>query len=146
MGLCVFSLPTSLVMIERIDILCPIIIIKAEVWTITHSLGLDHDTMVCAVCLSIFLFLSCVYTLECHNIHFKTNIKNKVSIWKEQQTRHKLLYLVYWKYPKLRFHAHSDYKANCTIHCFPWLLIVPCCHFHKNACKISSFIRSLGDV
>ena len=54
-GLCVFSLPISVVMIERIYILCLIIIIKSEVWTITHCLGLGHETMVCAVCLSIFL-------------------------------------------------------------------------------------------
>ena len=53
-GLCVFSLPISFVMIERIYILCLIIIIKSEVWTITHCLGLGHETMVCAVCLSIF--------------------------------------------------------------------------------------------
>ena len=52
-GLCVFSLPISLVMVERIY--CLIIIIKSEVWTITHCLGLGHETMVCAVCLSIFL-------------------------------------------------------------------------------------------
>ena len=54
-GLCVFSLPISFVMIERIYILCIIIIIKLEVWTIIHCLGLGHETMVCAVCLSIFL-------------------------------------------------------------------------------------------
>ena len=39
-GLYVFSLPISLVVIERIYILCVIIIIKSEVWTITHCLGL----------------------------------------------------------------------------------------------------------
>ena len=44
-------------MIERIYILCLIIIIKSEVWTITHCLGLGHETMVCAVCLSIFLWI-----------------------------------------------------------------------------------------
>ena len=38
-GLYVFSLPISLVMIERIYILCLIIIIKSEVWIITHCLG-----------------------------------------------------------------------------------------------------------
>ena len=54
-GMCVFSLPISFVMIERIYILCLIIIIKSEVWTITHCLGLGHETMVCAVCISIFL-------------------------------------------------------------------------------------------
>ena len=56
-GLCVFSLPISLVMIDRMYILCLIIIIKSEVWTITHCLGLGHQTTVCAVCLSAFLFL-----------------------------------------------------------------------------------------
>ena len=54
MGLCVFSWPISLLMIERVHILCLIIItIKSEVWTIIHCLG--HETMVCTVCLAIFL-------------------------------------------------------------------------------------------
>ena len=56
LGLYVFSLPISLEMIERIYILCLIIIIKSEVWPITHCLGLGHETMVSAVCLSIFLW------------------------------------------------------------------------------------------
>ena len=38
-------------------LLCLIIIIKWEVWTIIHCLGLGHETMVCAVCVFIFLFL-----------------------------------------------------------------------------------------
>ena len=54
--LCVFSLPISLLMIESIDILCLIIIINSEVWAITHCLGLGHEIMVPAVCLSIFLW------------------------------------------------------------------------------------------
>ena len=41
------------------DILCLIIIIKSEVWTITHCFGLGHETMVSAVCLPIFF---------CHDI------------------------------------------------------------------------------
>ena len=53
-GLCDFSLPISCVMIERIYELC-LIIIKSEVWAITHCLGLGHETIVCSVCLSIFL-------------------------------------------------------------------------------------------
>ena len=44
-------------MIERIYILSIIVIIKSEVWTITHCLGLGHETMVCAVCLSIFFVI-----------------------------------------------------------------------------------------
>ena len=54
-GLYVLRSPISLVMIERIYILCLIIIIKSELWTITHCLRLGHETMVSAVCLSIFL-------------------------------------------------------------------------------------------
>ena len=56
-GLYVFSLPISPVMIEGIYILCLIIIIKSEVWTNTHCLGLGHETMVSAVCFSIFFWL-----------------------------------------------------------------------------------------
>ena len=43
--------------------LCLIIIIKSEVRTIIHCLGLGHETMVCAICLSIFLFFQkCQYS------------------------------------------------------------------------------------
>ena len=42
---------------ERIYILCLIIIIKSEVWTFTHCSGLGHETMVYAVCLSVFLWI-----------------------------------------------------------------------------------------
>ena len=55
MGLCVFSLPISLVMIVRILSLDLIIIIKSEVWPFCHCLGLGHETMLCIVCLSMFL-------------------------------------------------------------------------------------------
>ena len=49
-----FQFTHFLVMIERIYILCLVIIIKSEVWTITHCLGLGDETMVCAVCLFVF--------------------------------------------------------------------------------------------
>ena len=55
MGLCVFILPISLVMINIVHILCLIIIIKLKVWTNIHCLGLGHEIMVCAVCLSILI-------------------------------------------------------------------------------------------
>ena len=51
------QLTNSLVMVERIFILCLITILKSEVWTIAHCLGLGHETIVCAVCLSIFLWI-----------------------------------------------------------------------------------------
>ena len=54
MGLCVFSLPISLVMMVRIYELYLIIIIKLEVWITSHCFGLDHETMVCAVFLTMF--------------------------------------------------------------------------------------------
>ena len=64
LGLYVFSSPISVVMIERIYILCLIIIIKLEVWTITHCLWLGHKTMVSAVCLSIFLWSTVAHRLN----------------------------------------------------------------------------------
>ena len=48
---CVFSVCQSPSWWLRWYILCLIIIIKSEIWTITHCLGLGHETMVCAVCL-----------------------------------------------------------------------------------------------
>ena len=54
-GLCVFSLPISLIMMfVRISVLYLIVIIKSVVRPIFHCLRLGHETMVCAVCLSIF--------------------------------------------------------------------------------------------
>ena len=63
-GLYVFSWPVPLVMIEIIYILCVIVIIKSEVWTITYCLGLGHETMVPTVCLSIFLETAMVSQLK----------------------------------------------------------------------------------
>ena len=55
MGLCIFSLPTSLMMIVRICVVYCITIMKSEVWTICHCLGLGHETIVFAACLYIFI-------------------------------------------------------------------------------------------
>ena len=44
-------------------LLCLIITIKTEIWTIIHCLGLGHATMVCAVCLFIFLS-ACICMLK----------------------------------------------------------------------------------
>ena len=41
----------------RIHVFYLIIIIKFEVWPICHCLGLDHETMLCAVCVSIYIFI-----------------------------------------------------------------------------------------
>ena len=55
---CVFSVyPFPLWWLRDIYIFYLIIIIKSEVWTITHCLGLSHETMVCSACLSIFLWI-----------------------------------------------------------------------------------------
>ena len=66
-GLCVFSLPTPLLMIERIYI-CLIIIIKSDVWTIIHCSGLGQEAMVCALCLSIFFWT--IGKVHVNYIHF----------------------------------------------------------------------------
>ena len=63
MGLCVFSLLIYLMMIVRLRVLYLIIFIQSEVWPspICHCLG--HETMVCTVCLSIFLQMWCLYNI-----------------------------------------------------------------------------------
>ena len=44
---------------HNLYILC-LVIIRSEVWIITHCLGIGQETMVCVVCLFIFLMGSCV--------------------------------------------------------------------------------------
>ena len=48
---------------SRECVLYLIIIIKPEVWIINHCLGLGHETMVCAVCLTMFLLIRCMMML-----------------------------------------------------------------------------------
>ena len=55
-GLCVFSLPSSLMMVVRIRALYLIIIIKWAVWPICHCLGQGHKTIVYAVCLFMYSY------------------------------------------------------------------------------------------
>ena len=66
---CVFSVYPSPLWWLREYILCLIIIIKSEVWTITHCLGLGHETMVCTVCLSIFLYVGSICMTSICPIH-----------------------------------------------------------------------------
>ena len=56
-GAVCFQFNHSLVMSERMYILCLIVNMKSEVWTIIHYLGLGHETMVYAVCLYILILL-----------------------------------------------------------------------------------------
>ena len=44
-------------------VLCLIIIIKPEVWIINHCQGLGHETKVCTVCLTMFLWICDMTTL-----------------------------------------------------------------------------------
>ena len=77
---------------ERIYILCPIIIIKSEVWTITHCLGLGHETMVCAVCLSIFLWVNArpAYLRDRQRKWRHYNVRSKSAVfavsWEDEYT------------------------------------------------------------
>ena len=83
-GLCVFSLLISLVMIEIIYIRCLVIIIKSEMWTITYCLALGQETMVCGVCLSIFWYIIMWSTVDyisvfnylCNGLLLISNVEN----------------------------------------------------------------------
>ena len=63
-GLCVFSLPNfSYDDCENTSVLSYYLIINSEVWPICYCLVWGHETMVCAVCLSIF-YWSCPCKLQ----------------------------------------------------------------------------------
>ena len=66
MGLCVFSLPNSPVMIVR---MCALSYYHHQIGSINHCLGLGHETMVCAVCLTMFLCIEPVQ-MYCRLIAF----------------------------------------------------------------------------
>ena len=111
MGLYVFSLPISFVMIERTYIICLIIIIKLEVWTITHCKGLGHETMVSAVCLSIFLYQVVFEMLFC--------VTFLISTFTQPSSAHSLHFILVGP-------THSCHKFNYIRHthvpylCYPW--------------------------
>ena len=64
---------------SRECVLYLIIIIKPEVWIINHCLGLGHETMVCAVCLTMFLLvgMDCIFLNRCYQQWLR--IKNCLS-------------------------------------------------------------------
>ena len=68
---CVFSVNPFLLwwLREYIYLICLIIVIKSEVWTITHYIGLGHETMLYTVCLSIF-FLLTQWSMVISHFHF----------------------------------------------------------------------------
>ena len=75
MGLCISSLHISLKMTVRMCVPNLIIIIKSYVWPIRHCLELNYETMVCAVCLSIFIYIDDILHFTdlapCHG-HYKS--------------------------------------------------------------------------
>ena len=79
-GLHAFSLPISLMMIVRICVPYLIITIKSEVWSICNCLWCGHETMVCAVCLSIFLKSLPLWLLSLSSLHSLSLIIISVAI------------------------------------------------------------------
>ena len=100
---CVFSAYPFPLWWLREYTLCLIVIIKSEVWTtcIIHCLGLGHQTMVCAVCLSLFLlwqlmwFQWCdsIYTFSCFflQISLEVNSLCDMLIWRQEIGLHSFL-------------------------------------------------------
>ena len=71
-GLYVFSLPISLVMIEIIYILCLIIISKSEVWTITHCYGVRSWNNGVR-CMFIYILIMQIYS-DIRKLAFKSYV------------------------------------------------------------------------
>ena len=57
------------------------IIIKSEIWTICYCLGLNHWTMVCTACLSIFLILCNTRTAPPKSSLYTVNVKSIDCKW-----------------------------------------------------------------
>ena len=97
-------------------LLCLIIIIKSEVWTIIHCLGLGHETMVCAVCLFIFLWNSGYGKLprNSSDSKFEQHRTNLLMAWyKGTLLQTELNFnLIMDKYPWEKKNGHRD--------CSPW--------------------------
>ena len=55
-----------------VECVSKIIIIKSVVWAIIHCLGLGHEKMVCAVCLSIFL-RTYILSISCEITRYKSS-------------------------------------------------------------------------
>ena len=75
---------------KNIYILSLIIIIKTEAWIIIYCLGLGHETMVCTVCVSIFL-----YWREQHDIILLHFVHGMGIIWCENVSYHCLLIYIF---------------------------------------------------
>ena len=88
---------------DNIYILCLIIIIKSEVWTTTHCLGLGHETMVCAVCLSIFL---CFRILHISN-HYQISERPMIFILVDSP-----IYRLHWTIAMEKAAIHLFYSYN----------------------------------
>ena len=135
---CVFSVYPFPLWWLREYTLCLIIIIKSEVWTIIHCLGLGHETMLCAVCLSIFLSNANTWKKSaykrlkfCIMLNYMTLFKNS---WKQLMPLKALRNIVlgrWWLHPNtiyylmLHWNLIFDIKTSsfCLMHIFMILII-----------------------
>ena len=75
-------------------LLCLIIIINSEVWTIIQCLGLDHETMVCAVCLYIFFLPGMAFCYMFKQVFRLVVICETILLRSRQPKQSSILY--YW--------------------------------------------------
>ena len=121
-----------------------IIIIKSEVWTIIHCLGLGHETMVCAVCLSIFLSNKNMITMQESTIKLCTYIINNQSVYAPSQWETSLHCnnVSHWLGAYLYWSPYHELK--CKTYCisiFYGMYCINICILSKNVC-----IRSQRNV
>ena len=102
-------------------LLCLIIIIKSEVWTVIHCLRLGQETMLCAVCLFIFLYSIYIKRGEIQmdtsqNTYDLTQVKDDVSVmciwevtWYSQRSLPRCRYISYCWSDDTRNHDTRDH-------------------------------------
>ena len=115
---CVFSVNPFTLWWWREYTLCLIIIIKSEVWTIIHCLGFGHETMVCAVCISLILLISLnhantayldILVISLYILHFEYYIQlyidKKRYTYIKRPIQHKNVHVPY-RFKRLLFLQH----------------------------------------
>ena len=131
---CVSSAYPILLWWSRECVLYLIIIIKPEVWIINHCLGLGHETMVCAVCLTMFL-CSLKITRSRHRLIFNMGIPipGKDGLYIEAGLD---AYICHWSLTLL-FHVILKYAEQRTETCqaVPSYIDMHCSYKAVNKCR-----------
>ena len=103
-------LTISLVMIVRICVLYITIIIKSELWIISHNFWRCHETIMCVACLAMFLFHTiCPLDLQ----SFLLSVSSAIGDTKEFATQNRRIYVLKYFGLQSWYGAHHLFDTWC---------------------------------